>query len=336
MTAPEQIGGHGRPRVRWTSLAKAAVGVTLLVVLVFGGRIDLGALSALADAKLAIALCIALVIVQIPLAALRWSILLRAVGAPIPFGPLFHFVSIGLLATLFLFGPAGGDAVRGVYAWRALGRGGGRVAASLVADRLFSLLALLSLAVVFTLFNWRWIQQIPTLAVLSTSLFLAFAAGIVGVTALFLFPRFAPALETTLSRWPLASKLVTQIRRLMLALRSDPLPLVAAFVLALLTQIFTVAAVVVIAQAIKIGTLGAVDYLFAVPLTLLANSLPLTPNGLGIGEVAFNEICHLLEKTPSDAAYSTIFFAYRTISLVASFPGLVSLVIYRKAAPEGG
>jgi glycosyltransferase 2 family protein len=66
-----------------------------------------------------------------------------------------------------------------------------------------------------------------------------------------------------------------------------------------------------------------------VPLTLVANALPLTPNGIGIGEAAFDQICRWLEPVPSGAAYSSIFFAYRTISMLASLPGLVSFVIYR-------
>jgi len=39
--------------------------------------------------------------------------------------------------------------------------------------------------------------------------------------------------------------------------------------------------VCVVAQAMKIGALGAVDYMFAVPLTLVANALPFTPSGIG-------------------------------------------------------
>jgi len=331
--APNQAGDRGRSRARWwMGLIKAALGVALLAALLVWGRIDLKALAALADAPSAVVIAIGLLLAQIPLAALRWGILLRAFGVAIPFGKLLHFVSIGLLAALFLFGPAGGDAVRGLYAWRAVGRGGGRVAASVLADRLFGLFALLSIALIFSLFNWHWMRQVPALAVLGTSLFLVFAAGMIGAGALFVAPRLTRPIEVALSRWPRAAELAMHLGSLILMLRTNPLRLGAAFGLALLLQIFCVVAVVVLAQAIKIGSLGVTDYMFAVPLTLVVNSLPITPNGLGVGEIAFDQICRWLEAVPSDAAYSSIFFAFRSVSIVVSLIGLVSFVIYRKAA----
>ncbi len=87
-----------------------------------------------------------------------------------------------------------------------------------------------------------------------------------------------------------------------------------------------------LAEAIKIGMLSAVDYMFAVPLTLIVNALPLTPSGIGVGEAAFDQICRWLEPTPSGAAYSSIFFAFRVVSTLTCIPGLISLALYRNAA----
>jgi uncharacterized membrane protein YbhN (UPF0104 family) len=78
--------------------------------------------------------------------------------------------------------------------------------------------------------------------------------------------------------------------------------------------------------------LNPVDYMFAVPLTLIVNALPLTPSGIGVGEAAFDQICRWLEPTPSGAAYSSIFFAFRVVSMLTCIPGLISLAIYRNTA----
>ena len=78
------------------------------------------------------------------------------------------------------------------------------------------------------------------------------------------------------------------------------------------------------------------DYMFAVPLTLVANALPLTPNGIGVGEAAFDQICRWLEPSPSGAAYSSIFFAFRAISMLACLPGFISFAIYRNPAKPPG
>jgi uncharacterized protein (TIRG00374 family) len=330
--ALNQSGARVRSRL-WSGLLKVAVGLGLLAALLFWGRIDLKALSVLTDAPLSIAICLVLVLLAIPLAALRWSILLRAFGLSIPFGKLVHFVAIGLLANLFLFGPTGGDAVRGVYAWRAIGSSSSaRVAVSLLADRLFGVLGLLSIALAFTLFNWHWMRQVPALAALGTLLLLGFAACVVAASALFVAPRLTRPLEQRLSRWPRVAELIVHLHELILLFRSRPFRLLGALALAVMIHILTVAGVVVLAEAVKIGHLGAADFLFAVPLTFAVNALPLTPSGIGVGEAAFDQICRWLEPMPSGAAYSSIFFAYRAVSMVASLAGLASFVIYRNEA----
>jgi uncharacterized membrane protein YbhN (UPF0104 family) len=319
----------------WTGLAKAAFGLGLLAALVFWGQIDLRAVLKLAAAPSAIVACLVLLCLALPIAALRWSILLRALGVSIPFVNLLHFVAIGVLANVLLLGSAGGDAVRGIYAWRALGRGGGRIAVSVLADRLCILFAVLFTSLAFSLLYWHRMQQVPALAAVGASIMTAAVACVVGACVLFAAPGLTRPLEVLLLRWPTAASLFVQAREVILRLRTRPLSLLAAFALALATQILTVFAVAVLAHAIKIGFLSAADYMFAVPLTLIVNALPLTPSGIGVGEAAFDQICRWLEPTASGAAYSSIFFAFRVVSTLTCIPGLISLAIYRNSARSG-
>src|SRR5262245_7580849 len=316
----------------WTNLAKMALGVTLLAALVFWGKIDLNVLLELTAAPWAVVTCLALLFLALPVAALRWGIFLRALGVSIPFFNLLHFVAIGLLTNVLLLGSAGGDAVRGIYAWRSLGRSGGRVAVSVLADRLFVLLAILFTCLAFSLFYWHRMQQVPALAALGTSIIVVSAACIIGIGVLFAAPGLMRLLEVALLRWPFVANLLVQMRQSILMLRTSPLSLLAAFALALVTQILTVFAVVGVAEAAKIGVLSAADYMLAVPLTLIVNALPLTPSGIGVGEAAFDQICRWLEPTPSGAAYSSIFFAFRVVSTLTCIPGLISLAVYRNTA----
>jgi glycosyltransferase 2 family protein len=316
----------------WTNLAKAALGVTLLAALIFWGKIDLNVLLELTAAPWAVVTCLALLFLAFPVAALRWGIFLRALGVSIPFVNLLHFVAIGILTNALLLGSAGGDAVRGIYAWRALGRSGGRVAVSVLADRLSILFAVLFTSLVFSLFYWHRMQQVPALAALSTSIIAVAAACIIGICVLFAAPALIRSLEVALSRRPFVANLLAQMRQIIVMLRTSPASLLAAFALALVTQILTVFAVLALAEAIKIGMLSAVDYMFAVPLTFIVNALPLTPSGIGVGEAAFDQISRWLEPTPSGAAYSSIFFAFRVVSTLTCIPGLISLAIYRNAA----
>jgi uncharacterized protein (TIRG00374 family) len=328
--------GHSRgsTRRRWlTGLARTAVGVALLAVLVFWGQIDLRALLELTPS--AVVTCLAILLVSLPIAALRWAVLLQVVGVSLRFVDLLHFVAIGVLGNVLLLGNIGGDAIRGLYAWRALGRSGGRIAVSILADRLLSVLAALFIPLGFSLLYWHRMQQVPALAALGTSIIAAAATCMVGAGVLFAVPDLTRPLEARLLRWPRVARLVAELREMILMLRTSPLALLVAFALALVTQLLAVFAVFVVAQAIKIGALSVADYMFAVPLTLIANALPLTPSGIGVGEAAFDQICRWLEPTPSGAAYSSIFFAFRLVSTLTCIPGLISLAVYRNSARSG-
>jgi glycosyltransferase 2 family protein len=314
----------------WTASVKAMVGLALLAALFFFGQIDVRALLTLIEMPSVLIVSIGLVLLTLPLAALRWSLLLRAFGLSIAFIDLLHFVAIGTLTNLLLFGPVGGDAVRAFYAWQALGRGSGRVVISVLADRLLGLFGLLSIAFTFSLLNWRWMKNVPALADLGQSLFLAFAACIIGVCAVFFAPRVGRHLIEALSRWPRLVTLVTHLATVVRMIRTNPLALLASFGLSVLIQTGSVAAVLVIAEALNIGTLSITDYAFAISITLVVNALPLTPNGVGVGEAAFDLICRWLEAAPSGAPYASIFFAFRAASLVVSMLGLVSFALYGK------
>jgi uncharacterized protein (TIRG00374 family) len=217
--APKQTDRSLARRRFWTNLAKTALGVALLAALVFWGRIDLNVLLELAAAPWAVVTCLALLFLALPLAALRWAIFLRALGVSIPFVNVFHFVAIGLLTNVLLLGSAGGDAVRGLYAWRALGRSGGRVAVSVLADRLFSLFAVLCISLVFSVFYWRQMQQVPALAALGTSIVVAATAFVAGACLLFAVPDLTRPIEARLLRWPTLVNLLAQVRGMTLVAR---------------------------------------------------------------------------------------------------------------------
>jgi uncharacterized membrane protein YbhN (UPF0104 family) len=320
--------------IRW-NLAKIALGLALVGALILSGQIDLHVLVELASRPWAVAASLALLFLTLPIVALRWMILLRALGLSIRFGPVFHFVAIAVLANAFLLGVAGGDAVRGLYAWRAVGGNGAIVTMSVVIDRALSLCAILLIGAVALVFNWGRVIEEPVLVALATSVVLTLAAAVVGACLLLAAPGLLRSLGKRLPVVPRLAGMIGEATEVVLRLRNNLAALLAAFALALSAQLLSIAAVVVVAMSAGIGSLGVSGLSFAVPLTLLANSWPITPSGLGVGEAAFAQLCRWLEAAPSGAAYSSIFFGYRLISTLVCVPGLVSLVVYRRPARRG-
>lgn len=317
------------------TLAKIGAGLGAVCMLIFFSKIDLKALIALSSRPAAV-VCIALVFATLPIAALRWMVLLRALGLGISFGKLYHIIAITNLFNALLVGPLGGDVARAVYVWRIVGHSSASVASSIALDRLFGLFSAFCIAMIYIAFNWFWMKDTPALFALGTSVALGFTGMIAVAGAILITPNLVRPLERRLSGWSRLSSLFGWVNHTVRSMRGNPVALLGVLLLALLSQAVTVLAVLVIGDALGIQTLRPVDYMLAVPVTIVANSLPLTPNGLGIGEASFDQVCRWLVASSQNVPYSSAFFAFRILGIVASFSGLVSLFIYRNAdVPEG-
>jgi uncharacterized membrane protein YbhN (UPF0104 family) len=311
---------------------KIALAVILLGALFYYGSIDLASLSGLAQQPGAVVASALLLFLTLPLGAWRWSYSLRILGLQLPWMTLFHVQNIASFSAQFLLGTASADAVRGVYAWRALGGQTPRIALSLVADRVVSLAALILLTIVFMLLRWDRVAASAPLTAVFVSLMLAFAAMVVGALAFMLAPAVLHRVEPLVAGRPRVALLLSQVGTVMLAFRHNVMASVGAFVAAMIGGFINMASVVVLAVSLQLGPLGALDYWVATPLAILANVLPLTPGGIGVGEAAFDQICVWLDVARSGAGYAGAFLAFRAVSMVVMLIGLVSFVMHRADA----
>lgn len=316
------------------TLVKIGAGVAAVCALVFFSKIDLKALIALSSRPAAV-VCIALVFATLPIAAVRWMVLLRTLGLGISFGKLYHIIAITNLFNALLVGPLGGDVARVVYVWRIVGHSSASVASSIALDRLFGLFSAFCIAMIYIAFNWFWMKDTPALFALGTSVALGFTGMIAVAGAILIAPNLVQPLERRLSGSSRLSLLFGWVSRTVRSMRGNPHAMLGVLLLALLSQAVTVLAVLVVGDALGIQTLRPADYMLAVPVTVVANSLPLTPNGLGVGEASFDQVCRWLVTSSQNVPYSSAFFAFRILGIVASLSGMVSLFIYRRAdAPE--
>jgi glycosyltransferase 2 family protein len=319
----------------WT-LVRAAIGLGLLAALLYWQSIDLNALAPLREELWSLVAAVALIFCTLPIGALRWAIVLRVLDIALHPASVFHIQCIGASVNLLLLGPSSGDTIRGVYAWRKLRFGAGRIAISIVVDRALGLIALCMLALVVMPLRWQQVHQVPQLMLLAISLTAAVAAGVAGSIVLIAAPRLLALLRPRLYRFPRAAQLAAHAQDVFLAFRHKPAALLAAFCLAMLGQCVTLLAFLVIAGSLHIGTLSASDYSVAAPLAFVANTLPFTPGGLGVGEAAFAQLCRWLEPISSTAPYASIFFAFRAVSMLTLLVGLISFVVYRSDTGRAG
>lgn len=226
--------------------------------------------------------------------ALRWQVLLRGYGMHCSMRQTVELYWISLFYMLFLPGSAGADIVRSYAVARDHGQG--RMAVVVLAtiqERLAGLAGLMVLGSSATLLLWG--QLGTTLAVP----LLLIQVGALALSLIALYPvpfvifgrrAYEYALHWSLSRRLIEHPLGQRIIRFFQP-ASEPLRLDAAGVVALITAIFGstimgVATYWLLGRALSVE-IGWLALCVATPVVTLARTLPISLNGIGVGEGAF-------------------------------------------------
>ncbi|MBF0627900.1 MAG: flippase-like domain-containing protein [Magnetococcales bacterium] len=305
---------------------KLAVTVGLIGWLWQRGTLDFSAVLWLSGSPGIVAGVIALSMIMYALTALRWNVVLRSQHIVLPFSWAHRVTYLGLFGNLFLPGGGmAGDALRMAAVLRAAPEKRLAGVLTLFVDRAVGLYAMLFIAMVAIILNPALVLGMGTLRVLAMGV----VAVVIGLpVATWSFYRLVSSLSGTpwFERLLQAGRIGAMLRRLIeiaRLYRDAWKRLIWSFVISLGLQVCALGGVVWVAGALALGTLTPLEYTFATPWAWMANFLPLTPGGIGVGEAAFDHVCRWIETTPSGAAYGTIFLVVRILTMVATFPGLV-------------
>jgi glycosyltransferase 2 family protein len=141
--------------------------------------------------------------------------------------------------------------------------------------------------------------------------------------------RHSRAVEWMFAKMPLGNygmRIFDTVHRL----GEHPGPLAAASVLAMASQGLTVAILLTLAWATSPGDPVA-RAAIVVPLGLLANTVPLTPGGLGIGEAAFDRLFRIAGMVSGAEAM----LSWRLLTTVLSLLGLLFYLQGRERVVHG-
>jgi len=306
-------------------LARFAAGLVLLAALFYFRLIDLDELRKALSQPLLLGCAALACVATIPLAGLRWHLLLQSQGLKLHLLHTVRIVAMGAFFATFLPGSAGGDIVRGVYIYQA--SHGRRTSAllSILVDRMIGLTAFVVFGAAATL-SRPW----PAYGVVQYGFLGLAALFLCALALLFLFGhRIAGLVNRVFAgrSQPLAGiidEAGTALREYSRQWRSVAICLVLSLAIVFMVAV----AVVVIAAALQFGGLSMVEYGIAGIYAMIANSLPFTPGGLGIGEGAFASACVALEPTTSGIPYATIFLVLRCVIVISTLPGLIAYLVY--------
>lgn len=313
----------------WMKIARLIAGFALLAALFYFRLIDIHELRKALDHPGLLGLALLASLIAIPISGLRWHILLRSQGLHLHLWHTIRIVAMGAFFATFLPGGSGGDLVRGFYIYQA--SHGRRTSAllSIFIDRLIGLTAFILFGVVATLTRpWR------EYGALEYGMFALAALFTVALVVLFLFGHRVAELINLLfaGRSQRLAQIVDDagaaLHQYARAWRSTLLSLLVSFLLVLLTAF----SIVVIAKATQFGGLSMIEYGIAGVYAIIANSLPITPGGLGVGEGAFASICVILEPATQGTPFGTVFLVFRCVLIASTLPGLLLYLVYPQRA----
>lgn len=258
----------------------------------------------------------------LPMAAIRWQMVTRAIHAPIMARDTLSITAIGWFFNQTLPSTIGGDAVRVYLAWRTGITKTGAIHGILL-DRLMGLFVVLALATIFLP---------PLLAGLDTDfqrwfLIVFIAVGYGGYAVLLAASsRVAIRLEH-LHLGRLLRALSRDARSTLLSLSPGGVILVISVAL----QIVQIASVYAIAIALGVDV-SFTAIMIALPAVLLISSLPVSLAGWGVREQSMMVTLGAMGVVPTEALAISVLLGLSWI--VIGIPGAVVWLIYHRRGQE--
>jgi glycosyltransferase 2 family protein len=244
----------------------------------------------------------------------RWSMLIKSLGVSVPFGRLFYLYMAGTFFNTFLPTGIGGDVVKIIDL--AQDSGGARAFSTVFADRLTGILGTSLIALLVAVFDPA---DVPPSVV---AFIAAVSAGVLLAAALLTQRRL---IDRVLAHVPFWSKLppTNKLRKVYEALTAYPPGVIVRSTLISLPFTLTLIGAQY-ALAIGLGVVVPVQY-FAlfIPIAALVQLLPISFNGLGVREGAFQVLFGTVGVAGEQAvAMSLMYYILRVVT------GLIGGLMY--------
>jgi uncharacterized protein (TIRG00374 family) len=299
-----------------------ALAASLLFVLVQSGAIDWQSMSRLISAWDYTLLAIAFFLLGTILHALRLEVLINASHLQLSFFAAVKLTFIGLFFNTYLPGSTGGDLVKIYYASKGNLGSRAEVVTVLLMDRFVGLFGLITLPI---LLAPLFVELIAAQVVMQTLLFIAFVVATVIVLSMALSARYplsdSALMNKFLGKFTFGAVIIRAIDTVQ-SYKLNSQAIVKALVYSWLHQIFMIGVALAVAEAIN--PQGASWKMVAlIPYGYLANALPITPGGIGVGEAAMQSIFRLNNLDGG----AEVLLGWRLVMVIV---GLIGLAFYLK------
>lgn len=260
------------------------------------------------------------------LSSIRWHILLGCLDIAPPFAQTFRITYIASFWAASLLGGMASEFSRAYMIFRQTPDAKRKGAISILVDKVASLAALLLWACVCVAFKYDAMAHSPLFTVVSVFLVMGGLFFAVFVGMLFVNKRRLGVSQWIEKRFAGSAigEQILMVSEAFYLFRSSPKVLLSVLGISVLNQ----AIMILILYQLGIllgGVMGFLDVGISGPVTILLNMLPISPGGIGVGEVAYAQINAILNSSSSMTISGTVFLTFRIITIVTSLPAVFFL-----------
>jgi uncharacterized protein (TIRG00374 family) len=304
------------------TLVRMGVVAAILYSLVRSDRLNFERLWLFREAPGVMAMMIGTIgLIMVPMAALRWWLLLRAIGLHLELRRTFVLTWIGNFFNTALPGAVTGDVVKGYYVIKAQPEEGRtRAFMTLVIDRLVGLLGLIVMAFLALLFNLDVIWSQRTLHALAWMI-IAMFAGTVLFYGLILFPfkEGRDPFVRLLSRLP-ANNFMLKVYHSFKGYQHQQSILLVTLLLSIGIHCLLALLFFQMAQLMEMKDMSLATQFFIMPIGLITLAIPITPGGIGIGHVAFESLYQMAGLSGGADIFNLVIIVQLGVFLLGGIP----------------
>ena len=258
-----------------------------------------------------------LTLVTILLAAARWYLILKSLNFEIDFKRVLEIVYIGTFFNNLLIGGYGGDAMRIYYIFKASEEKKLLLSLSVFFDRLIGFAGLLAVGIFFLLQILN-INEIYNLIIKNINIFYFC------VLIMFLILSFLIFINFEVFKRPR-----DMIKKFLLYLLHKKKMFFICLILSITLFCIVNLSVFVISDTIFNFQINLKQIFVSNSVTVLMNSLPITPGGVGIGELSFIKMNNLFVDSSMLIGLANVIIFFRIVNFIVSLPAILFYVRYK-------
>jgi hypothetical protein len=310
------------------TLVKALIAGLLIAWLIKRGLLNVSALESALGHWIELLMITAVYYTQLAIISWRWNRLLRAQGVPLLWQDAFSLTMIGSFFNLVTPSAVGGDLMKCYYLHRRVGERKVEAMATIFLDRVLGMLSLLLTAA---------LAALPAVALGGQPVAVKMLCGIAVLGAMGGAAVIAIAVWMGQNTMGTAgsSSTIRFLARSMGALgayRRAPGTLAWAVAAGVLSNVLACGSFYLAALAIGVREFP-VDLMFLVPLGISSTALPLSPAGVGVGQVAFAELFRIASNG-SLTFGANAYTVFQAMQLAVNLTGFFWYVLYRQEVRE--